>query len=118
KSGARGVIMVQDVHQLIDTYGEEPARSIWSNCPNRVMFSAGDAETAEFFLSGLGDRMLRQQDVNTKPDGEGGTVRTTSSRTASGKPLLTGELMNQEPGKALIQSPSGWWHAKISEPSF
>ena len=118
KSEARGVIMVQDVHQLIDTYGEEPAKSIWSNCPNRVMFSAGDAETAEFFLSGLGDRMLRQQDVNTKPDGEGGTVRTTSSQTTKGKPLLTGELMNQEPGKALIQSPSGWWHAKISEPSF
>lgn len=118
KSGTRGIIMVQDVHQLIKTYEREPAKSIWSNCPNRVMFSAGDAETAEFFLSGLGDRELHQRDLSTKPDGEGGTITTTSERIIDGKPLLTGELMNKPPGEALIQSPSGWWRAKISEPSF
>jgi len=118
KSGTRGIIMVQDVHQLVDTYGAEPAKSIWSNCPNRVMFSAGDEETAEFFLSGLGERTLQRREITTQTNSEGETTESTSYSSYEGKPLLTGEVMNQEAGMAVIQSPEGWWRAKISEPSF
>lgn len=118
KTGMRGVIMVQDVHQLKKTYGKETAKTIWSNCPNRVMFSAGDAETAEFFLEGLGERELHQRDVTTSTDEYGEPQQQTSYSTTVGTPLLTADLMNQDPGVALIQSPEGWWRAKISEPSF
>jgi hypothetical protein len=118
KSGTRGVIMVQDVHQLKKTYGDETAKTIWSNCPNRVMFSAGDAETAEFFLEGLGERELHQRDVTAGTDEYGEIDQQTSYTTSVGTPLLTADLMNQDPGMALIQSPEGWWRAKISEPSF
>lgn len=118
KSGTRGVIMVQDVHQLIDTYGSEPAKSVWSNCPNRVMFSAGDEETAEFSLSGLGKRTLHRREVTTQTNRDGETTTSTSYTPYQGKPVLTSEVMNQEAGMAFIQSPEGWWRAKISEPSF
>jgi hypothetical protein len=118
KSRTRGVIMVQDVHQLKKTYGDETAKTIWSNCPNRVMFSAGDAETAEFFLEGLGERELHERDVTAGTDEYGEIDQQTSYTTSVGTPLLTADLMNQEPGMALIQSPEGWWRAKISEPSF
>ena len=118
KSGTRGIIMVQDVHQLIDTYGTEPAKSIWSNCANRVMFSAGDEETAKFFLSGLGEQTLERRKVTTQTNSEGETTRSISYSSYEGKPVLTGEVMNQEAGMAFVQSSKGWWRAKISEPSF
>ena len=118
KSGTRGVIMVQDVHQLIDTYGAEPAKSVWSNCPNRVMFSAGDEETAEFSLSGLGEQTLHRREITRQTTRDGETTTSTSYSSYEGKPVLTGEVMNQEAGMAFVQSPKGWWRAKISEPSF
>lgn len=112
-AGVRGVLVAQDVHQLEDKYGGM-AESIWSNCPNRFAFRAGDAATAEFALSSLGEVELYQRSVSTSQSEEEYS-REVSGSYDTGLPLTTGDLTDLDQGEALVQSPDGWWLCKLSE---
>lgn len=95
--GVVGILAWQDVHQLEARYGAA-AKSIWSQCPNRVAFAAGDDETADMVLSSIGETEVDQEAVKDV------------------RPLSTREVLSLDVGEAVIQSPSGWWLAKLSEP--
>ncbi|HET7323525.1 MAG TPA: TraM recognition domain-containing protein [Halococcus sp.] len=112
-SGVRGILVAQDVHQLDKRYGDM-AESIWSNCPNRIAFRAGDVETAEFVLSSLGEVELRKTNVSSSWSGDE-YERSVSDSYETGLPLTTGDLTNLEKGEALVQSTDGWWLCKLSE---
>lgn len=109
-----GAVLAQDVHQLRERYGTLHG-SIWANCPNRVCFSAGGSETAELALSSLGERELRQREKTTHWREVAGQRTRTSIEDDT--PLTTGELVNLDPGEALVQSPEGWWLVDLSQPS-
>jgi len=113
-AGVRGIIMAQDVHQLENRYGDM-ANSIYSNCPNRICFSTGDAETAEFALSSLGETEVEKRSKST--DWQEIAGERSSTHIVDALPLTTGELVDLDPGEALIQSPEGWWLCKLSEPT-
>ena len=112
-TGARGILVAQDKHQLVDKYGGM-AKSIWSNCPNQFAFRAGDAETAEFVLESLGEVELYQENVSRSRSGEEYS-REVSGSYETGYPLTTGDLTGLDQGEALVQSPDGWWLCKLSE---
>jgi hypothetical protein len=112
-AGVRGILVAQDVHQLEDVYGDM-AWSIWSNCPNRIAFKAGDVETAKFVLSSLGEVELYRQSVSTSWSGEEYN-REVSGAYETDLPLTTGDITDLDQGKALVQSPDGWWLCKLSE---
>lgn len=113
-AGAVGIFLAQDVHQLRERYGQM-ASSIWSNSPNRLCFSAGDAETARFALSSLGETELEHRSKSTEWQELAG--ERTSAQITDELPLPTGDLVALDPGEALIQSPEGWWVCKLSEPT-
>jgi hypothetical protein len=102
--GALGILMAQDVHQLENHYGNM-AKSIWSNSPNRICFSTGDSETAASALSSLGETELEKRSKSTDCREIAG--ERTSTSVADDLPLTTGELVDLDPGEALIQSPEG-----------
>ncbi|RBI58272.1 hypothetical protein DMJ13_27545 [halophilic archaeon] len=112
-AGVRSILIAQDVHQLKQVYGDM-AESIWSNCPNRIAFRAGDAETAEFVLSSLGEVELYKQSVSTSRTG-GEHDRQVSGSYETDLPLTTGDLTGLSQGEALVQSPDGWWLCKLSK---
>lgn len=112
--GVLGIVMAQDVHQLENHYGSM-AKSIWSNSPNRICFSTGDAETAAFALSSLGETEVEKRSKST--DWQEIAGERTSTSITDDLPLTTGELVDLDPGEALIQSPKGWWLCKLSEPT-
>ena len=112
-AGVRGLLVAQDVHQLKKRYGDM-AGSIWSNCPNRIAFRAGDVQTAQFVLSSLGEVELHKQNVSTSGRGEN-YERQVSDSYETGLPLTTGDLTSLGQGEALVQSPDGWWLCKLSK---
>ncbi len=111
-AGVVGMLVAQDVHQIEDRYGEM-ARSLWTNCPNRVAFRLGEMETAELVLSGIGRHEMQRQSLSTGSDP---TDQRISKTIAVQQPLVTGELMSLAVGEALIQSRDGWWLGKLEEP--
>lgn len=113
-AGLLGMLVAQDVHQIEDHYGSM-ARSIWNNCPNRVMFRAGDVDTANLALSSIGEVEMRTQTVSDDTE-MGHEDERTSTAVEDRAPLLTGDLTNLDVGEALVQSPDGWWLCKLTEP--
>lgn len=110
-----GVLVAQDVNQIEYRYGDL-TQSLWTNCPNRVAFRAGDTTTAETILSGLGTVELQTQAVTNGGDEE--ISPQTSQRIVDKQPLLTGDLMSLSVGEALVQSRDGWWLTKLTEPDY
>lgn len=115
KSGTRGVISIQNYQQLRETYGKDGAATIWSNSPNKIMFSAGDEETAEFFLRSIGKKEMVDYSRSTQNDDFAGVEDQITSKPVDKYPLTTGDLMRNQAGEALIVSDHGWWFGKIKE---
>jgi hypothetical protein len=110
---AIGIFAFQDIQQLTRVYGEEMAESFWSNCPNTIMFQAGNERGAQLALSELGKYEVQQRSRTKSRDlGEGPTA---TAKTADISPTTTGRLTSLDPGEALITSPHGWWLGKIKE---
>jgi type IV secretory pathway TraG/TraD family ATPase VirD4 len=59
KPGSLAMLAFQDLGQLLDTYGEDTARTIWTNCPNSVTFNPGDDVGAEWAVDALGEEEVR-----------------------------------------------------------
>lgn len=112
-AGLVGMLVAQDVHQVEDIYGSM-ARSIWTNCPNRVMFRAGDIDTAEIALSSIGKVEMRTQSVSDER-GAGHEDQRLSTGIEERCPLVSGDLTDLDVGEALVQSPDGWWLCKLTE---
>lgn len=113
-AGLSGMLVCQDRHQIADVYGDMH-RSIWTNCPNRVAFRAGDDETSDLVLSSIGTVEL--ESLSVSDDTEMGHDDERASRGIdTGRPLVSGDLTQMGVGGALVQSPAGWWLATLSEP--
>jgi hypothetical protein len=113
-ANARGIFIMQGSSQLEQVYGENGAKTIWEQCPNTFAFCPGSEESAEFALSSIGKEEMDSARVSSDPH-ELGKDRVSQGRNAK-KPLLTGDLMKQQTGEALVQSEKGWWLADLKEP--
>ena len=110
---AIGVFAFQDLAQMRDVYGTDWAESFWSNCPNTIMFRAGNHKAAEQALDEIGVYEVQQSSqTKSRELGQGPTV---TAKTADVSPITTGRLTQLKPGEALIDTPYGWWFGKIKE---
>lgn len=113
-ANARGIFIMQGSSQLEQVYGENGAKTIWEQCPNTFAFRPGSEKSAEFALSSIGREEMDSMGVSSDPR-ELADEHTSQQRSAR-KPLLSGDLMKQQTGEALVQSEKGWWLADLKEP--
>jgi GTPase SAR1 family protein len=111
---AIGIVMVQDVNQLVDVYGEDITTSMWANCPNSICFRPGDNKTAELALSAIGQVEVVSQNVS-RPTGETDVDRQTTRQYEDKYPFPTGVLTSLETGEAFIHTDHGWWVCDLAE---
>lgn len=119
--GARCLIGIQQVGQLVDTYGEKGAKSeILGNCPQGVHFSPGDAETVEFIKNEVGERMMPDTSSSSSQSQRGYFGKRTHSASSSTRarernPITAGMLNDFGTGDAVIITPEGWYVGHIKE---
>jgi len=113
-AGARGIIAFQNVEQMTAVYGHDDTESIWSNCPNRFSFKAGNRSTAEFVINSLEEEEMLQRTVSKSEHGD----ETYSESFVEQSPLTRGDIIDQTPGEALVQSGENWWLCNLTDPGY
>lgn len=110
KPGSLAMLAFQDLGQLLDTYGEDTARTIWTNCPNSITFNPGDDVGAEWAVGALGEEEVRAQSVS-----EDGAESSATKAYRDATPVTTGEMLDLDQGEVLLNSPEGWWLCKLAK---
>lgn len=81
--GIKVVVVVQDLVQLADCYGDKGAQALTSNLHTQIMFATNNSDTAQQFSRMLGNQTIRQETRSWS--GKGGPSRSESYR---GRALL------------------------------
>lgn len=107
----KAIVAFQNASQMTDRekYGQATTETIWSNCPNRICFRAGDEKTANLALSSLGKEEMQSKQVSTQAKTLNHGSATVSTGFDDVRPITTGELMGQSTGEALVQVEEDWW---------
>lgn len=119
--GARCLIGIQTIGQLIDKYGKNGAKSeILGNCPQGIHMSPGDAETVQFIKNEVGERMVAETSTSSSQSRRGYLGKRThsassSTRVAERNPITAGMLNDFGKGDAVIVTPDAWAVGHIAE---
>lgn len=114
KKGGVGVLGLQSISQIRETYGREGAQTLLANLGNWLTLRAGDAETADFMSKNIGDEQVRRTNLSTNADGK----ESTSEQIAMQRVLLPAELQKLADLVGILNIagplPAGWVTVPVS----
>jgi type IV secretion system protein VirD4 len=101
--GIKLLIVVQDIAQLVATYGEHGAQAITSNLHTEVIFSTKNPKTAGEFSTMLGESTLRIETRSwERVGGMFGRGKASLSESYIGRPLLTTSEIQTMPETEMV----------------
>lgn len=114
KKGGVGVLGLQSISQIRETYGREGAQTLLANLGNWLTLRAGDAETADFMSKNIGDEQIRRLNESKNADGQ----KSTSEQIAVQRVILPAELQNLPDLAGILNIagplPAGWVTIPVS----
>lgn len=95
--GIKILIVVQDLVQLADVYGDKGAQALTANLHTQILYATNNAETAKQFSMMLGNQTLRQE---TRSWNNG---KASRSESFHGRPLLdSAEIQSLPPTDEIV----------------
>jgi type IV secretory pathway TraG/TraD family ATPase VirD4 len=100
----------QSYSQIVQTYGENNAKTTIGSCATKILFDPGEFASAEIFSKMLGDvdvEISQKSTSNSSASGGSNGSRTTSTtRMLQQKPLISPtEFLKLPRGEAVVLSP-------------
>jgi type IV secretory pathway TraG/TraD family ATPase VirD4 len=103
-AGFCGALGVQNRSQVVESYGEDRTKTIFSNCATKVFINPQDPDSADFYSKYLGDKEIRYY-TNSYTTQKGGGSRSRTEQVTKVPLMEAAEFLRMPPGRAVIISP-------------
>lgn len=114
KKGGCGVLGVQAISQVRETYGRDGAQTLLSNLGTWLTLRAGDSDTADFMSKNIGDEQVRRLVESSNHERQ----KSVSEQIVVERVIMAADLQNLPDLKGILNIagalPAGWVRIPIS----
>ena len=114
KKGGCGVLGVQAISQVRESYGRDGATTLLSNLGTWLTLRCGDSDTADFMSANIGDEQVRRLTESTNHEGQ----KSVSEQLAVERVIMPADLKNLPDLVGILniagELPAGWVRVPIS----
>ena len=103
-AGFCGALGVQNRSQVVESYGEDRTKTIFSNCATKVFINPQDPDSAKFYSEYLGEKEIRYY-LNSYTTQKGGGSRSRNEHVTKVPLMEAAEFLRMPPGRAVMISP-------------